>query len=489
VAQAPLWGLGRGIGLERPDLFGGLIDLERGAGPEAAPLLADAIEGAGAEDHLAIRGGARYAARLVRAPEIGGGEAEGWAARGTCLITGGLGDIGLRLGRWLVERGARHLVLVGRTGAPDRGGAEPDPGTRAGARAIALREIERLGATWEVHEADVADPDRMAEVLASIDPAAPPLRVVVHAAGVSDPALLEDLDLDRFHRTVRPKVLGLWNLHRLTRDLPLDAFVAFSSISSVWGSSFLAHYAAGNHFLDVMARHRRALGLPALTVAWGAWGNPRKIGMLTTEEGRMLAEMGISTMPPAALIESIGCLLEGSIAWRVIAAVDWARFKPVFEARRRRPLLDRIEVGGAAGPAAADADLLRSIAEAAPADRLPIVARHVRRHVGHVLGHDASSPPDLDRGFFEMGMDSLLSLKLRDRLQSSLGIAMPATAVFEHPSVRALAEHLLGELPLPAAEPPLEPTAAEADDLGDLPEAELAAILSEELSRLEGRRP
>ena len=263
VAQAPLWGLGRVIAQEHPTFWGGLVDLDPLASPgdtEARQIWAE-ISGDSREDQLAFRDGRRCVARLVRRrSSFAPSHRLQWRTDGTYLISGGLGDLGLLIARWIVGQGARRLILLGRTTLPPR----PDwraaePGSRLARQITAIRELELLGACVHLASVDVADETALSGFLAAFRAEGwPPIRGVVHAAGVLQDGLLVQLDAAALTAVLRPKVMGGWLLHRLLRDDPLDFFVLFSSAGAILGQPGQGNYAAANAFLDALAHHRRA---------------------------------------------------------------------------------------------------------------------------------------------------------------------------------------------------------------------------------------
>ncbi|MEU5998102.1 type I polyketide synthase, partial [Streptomyces sp. NPDC047197] len=259
--QSMLWGLGRVAALERPGCWGGLVDLPEARDDEAGDLLVSVLAGSGDEDQVALRAGKILGRRLVPAP-LGKAPGTGWSPSGTVLVTGGTGALGAHVARWLVAKGAEHLLLTNRRGLEADGAAELHA------------ELTALGARVTIAACDVADRDALADVLASV-PAEFPLTAVVHAAGIERSAAISDLDPDdlaEFADVLTAKVDGARNLHELLSDTQLDAFVLFSSIAGVWGSGGQSAYAAANAYLDALAEHRRAAGLPATAVAWGPWG-------------------------------------------------------------------------------------------------------------------------------------------------------------------------------------------------------------------------
>ncbi len=340
------------------------------------------------------------------------------------------------------------------------------------------RAVERLraaGVEVDVVAADVADPTAMAAVLAAIPPARP-LRGVFHAAGVSAPELLARTTPNGLRALYRPKVGGAWVLHRLTRDLPLDHFVGFSSAAATWGAAWLGPYGAANHFLDALAHHRRALGLPALAVDWGGWSGG---GMASADIQRYAADMGLQMAPAAHFLEALDLFLQTGTTQITVGTIRWRIFKAVLESRGPRPLIEQIDVepetGGTGGAAA------RRIAEA-PADaRWELLLAHVRERAAAVLGFGDAQALDPTLGFFQIGMDSVMSVRLRGDLEVSLGCTLPPTIAFERPSVRELAGWLAREV-LAIAPPAAAPPPAEAV-LDDMSEEQLAALLAAELDR------
>jgi acyl transferase domain-containing protein/acyl carrier protein len=470
IGQAPLWGFARALALEHPELWGGLVDVDDDPPGALAATLADELLGEAGEDQVAYRAGARYAARLERRPAL---EAHPWSLRpeATYLITGGLGGIGLALSRWLVERGARHLVLTGRTA---------DAATVAQRTCIA--ELEAHGATVRLVQADASDEPTMTALLDDLRHASPPLRGVFHAAGVSAPCAIAALEARGLAGVLAPKVAGAWILHQLTRDLELDHFVCFSSIASILGSRQLAAYAAGNAFLDALAHHRAALGLPALSVNWGPWA---EVGMTSRPEQALLERIGMHALPTRDALALLDHLLGSGVPQAMAAQVDWGAFVPALEAQARRPLLDAVRLAEAAAPVEVPA-LRRSLEAAAPDAREALLVAWLRGEVARVLGRDTPLAIDAAQGFFEMGLDSLMAVELKRSLEKALGMTLPRTVAFEFPSVAALACHLCATCT--CALPPVPPAALTPPALLALPalsEREAEALLLDELQSLE----
>ncbi|WP_288255010.1 type I polyketide synthase [uncultured Hydrogenophaga sp.] len=479
--QAPLWGWGRGFALEHPARWGGLIDLPA-SGDLAGTLLA-ALDADDGEDQAAWRDGQRRVPRLrrltlpVAAPLA-------FQADASYLITGGFGGLGLRVARWMADNGARHIALMGR---------RPDT------NAAGLREIEALGATIHALQADVADEASLSAALAQLAREAPPLRGVMHAAAALNAAPLAQLGADQVAAMLAPKLAGTAWLERLTRGLPLDFVVLFSSTTALLGASGLAHYAAANTFLDTLARQ-----LPParrwLSVNWGTWEVMR---LASAEHQRGYAEAGLLPMPAGDALDALGRLLGSARAQAAVAAIDWAALKPLHEARRPRPFLRHMGVAPAVSAAPAHDKAPRAAAGPTLAERLaavPQAMRHdlliefVQGEVASVLSLDGAAAVPVATGLFDLGMDSLMAVELKRRLERGAGKPMPSTLTFNYPNVGALARFLETQLvvkpvaPAPVAAPaastaPVElPVDVPGGDLDDLSDDEIEARL---LARLE----
>ncbi|NRN71184.1 hypothetical protein GC106_84590 [Kibdelosporangium sp. 4NS15] len=414
--QAMIWGLGRAIGLERPHGFGGLIDLPELLDEAALTRLCAALSGVDGEDQMAIRSSGLFARRLVRAAERS--VARTWTpSDGTVLVTGGTGALGAHIARWLVGNGARDVVLASR-----RGTAAP------GAAALA----EELGSAVTVVECDAADRAALAALLATL----PRLTAVVHAAGVFDERPLGELTRPALDRVVRAKAVAAANLHELTADRELSAFVMFSSGSGIWGAGGQGAYGAANAFLDALAHHRRALGLPATSIAWGSWAGA---GM-AAESGKDLRRLGIRPIAPERGVAALQLALDRDETTVVVADVDWDRFVPSFSTERRSPLLD----GLVSVPDREDDEspFVRQILALAPADRDRAITTLVRDETAMVLGHSRADTLDTGKAFKQLGFDSMTAVDLRNRLHARTGLRLPTTVLFDHPTPAALAGHL-----------------------------------------------
>ena len=454
VAQAPAWGLGRTVALEHPDLWGGLIDLSHGDPTAAALALAGELASGGdVEDQVALGDEGRFVARLV--PAAGeAGSAVGLSSEGSYLVTGGLGALGLHAARWLVSQGARHVVLTSRRGTPDE---------RASA---AIAALEQSGARVTVLAADVSRSDDVATLLATIAEGHGPLRGIVHAAGVDATVPLNRITAGDVRTVMEAKVAGAWLLHEQTIALPLDLFLCFSSVASVLGAQGRAHYAAGNAFLDALAIERRRLGLVATTINWGPWKGG---GMASADHLAQFERIGNRGLEPDAALRATSAAVASGHAQVVVADIDWETFRPVYEARRGRPVLSEVvtprpDADAPAGSqsAAPWVARLQAVAETDRASELGVL---LQREVADTLGFDDAASVPLDRNFYELGMDSLMMADFVTRLRARVGVSCTGL-VFDHPQVRNLAEHLIGRLPLAGAPTPADGAPRPAADAG-----------------------
>ncbi|EID52344.1 polyketide synthase family protein, partial [Saccharomonospora xinjiangensis XJ-54] len=437
-AQALTWGLGRVLALERPDRWGGLIDVPGTLDARSAERFVAALAGVEDEDQLAVRRSGVFVRRLVPAPPAAHG-GPGWRPSGTVLVTGGTGALGSHVACWLAGQGAQHLLLVSRQGR-----------SAPGAEDLEL-ELAGIGVRVTIAACDLADPAAVRDLIASI-PADRPLSAVVHAAGVIDDCPVEELTVDRLATVLRPKVAGLVNLHEATRGLDLNAFVLFSSVSAVWGSAGQGAYAAANNFLDAFAEYRRAKGLPATSIAWGGWGSG---GMVDEAAEQTLLRRGLTPMAPELAMTAMAQAVDARDTTVAVADVDWARFIPAFAIARRRPLLDVLSVGLARtndpAPGSDDSstagDLLRARLSAADeAEGRALLIETIRTEAARVLGHADAEAISVDRSFQEAGFDSMTAIEFRERLGLATGLPLPATLVFDLPTPEVLATYLRTEL-------------------------------------------
>ena len=439
VGQAPLWGLGRVMALEHPEAWGGLVDLDPSDAEGGVSALVRELLGPDGEDQVAWRGGRRFVARLARVASPRSADPLPISPDGSYLVTGGLGALGLHVARRLAQRGAGHLVLTSRSGLPERKGWDEEQPEAVRERIEAVRELEALGARVTLAPADVADASEMAALLESL---AYPIRGVVHAAGVQTVQLLRDVDEASLRPALEAKVAGSWILHRLLADGPPDFFVLFSSGSATWGGVGQSLYAAANAFLDALAHRRSAQGLACSSIDWGVWGEG---GMGTEEDFERLRAIGVLSMPTESALDALEGVLRTGPTQRTVTRMDWERFSPIYSARLRRRLLDGLVAEQAAGGVKStdESERLAGLPLAEARSRLTEV---VRSEVAAVLGHVSAEDLDPERGFADLGMDSLTAVELRRRLGAQLGAELPVTVAFDHPSVERLVDFVLSDV-------------------------------------------
>ena len=443
VAQSPLWGFGRSLAQEHPALWGGLIDLDPAEAPAgSAGRLALQLVTPWEETQVAWRNGVPHGARLARRRDLlQDGPSRTWRVDGTYLVTGGLGGLGLEVARWMVAQGARRLILLGRTQLPPRAAwSGLDPASRLGRQVAAIRDLEARGAAVHLASVDVADEAALAEYLETFRREGwPPVRGVVHAAGVLQDQAVMQLDAAALGAVFRAKVLGAWLLHRLV-DEPLDFFLLFSSAAALLGSAGQANYAAANGFLDALAHLRRAEGKPASSLAWGPWA---EVGM-AADRGERMARRGLGSIPTEQGLEVLERLLARDPIHAGIVPVDWDRLLAAFPSYRDAPLLRGVVRAGP-GEEAGAAAVLASLRAARPEERLPRLQALLAEQVGRVVGLPAAQLDPL-RPLNNLGVDSLLAAELKGRVEREMGVSVPIVRLLESPSLADFAGILLEQV-------------------------------------------
>ncbi len=390
----------------------------------------------------------------------------------TYLITGGLGAIGLHLAQWLIEQGCRHLVLMGRTPPPE-------------SSQQLIEQMQRSGATVKVQLADSSDFAQVKATLATIEAQSPPLRGILHAAGVLDDSMLKQLSWEQFERVLKPKVLGAWNLHLLTQATDLDFFVCFSSVAAVMGNIGQGNYAAANAFMDTLMRYRHQQGLAGLSLQWGPWEAGGMASRLSAALQDRIKQSSFKFISPQTGCQALETVLRSSstqdMSELVVMAVDWSRFAQATQ-HQTLPLLNVfLETQPTTTSVAPIVDQLKI---APPGQRDKLLRQYLQQEVARVLG--LSDPKSLNpqQRLFDLGLDSLLAVELRNRLQTNLGQSLRSTLMFDFPTIEDLATHLKQDI-LQLAEPLSDtPEVSPADELDDLTQDELADLLAQKLSSI-----
>ncbi len=484
--QSGLWGLGRVIALEYPDVRATLVDLDpRAQGlREIAPLMI-APPGDFTENQVALRKGQMYSARLkkVKLPSVD--QELNFAEKDVCMITGGLGGLGLRVAQWLVSKGCRQLALVGRS----------EPGLVAKKM---IADLEGAGARVHVVSGDIGTRAGVQKVMQAIAGTQGNLCGVFHAAGIVDDGMLIQQDWSRFLKVMAPKVQGTYFLHEATRNQPdLRHFVLFSSISGLLGTAGQANYALANTFMDGLAAYRRKHRLPALSIPWGPWAEVGMAAGMDEKTGTRWREAGL--IGPDQGMELMGQLMTTDFDVAAVVPFRWPKYFEQFPAASRMPALAGIarqflkehEESGDRGPS-----LLQELEGHSISEKKELLVQHVGDQLRKVMGLDGARSLDARQGLFEMGLDSLMTVELRNRLQVTLGKPLSSTLTFDYPNIEAIAGYILRDVLEETEESALSPAVADVNkrareenerlnELESMSDEDVEAMLSDSLAEFE----
>ncbi|MDF1810998.1 MAG: SDR family NAD(P)-dependent oxidoreductase [Verrucomicrobiales bacterium] len=432
--SAQFWGLGRVVSNENPPLRGRLLDCPE----KQLESLVDILLSPSPETQIAVREGESFIPRLIpaKAPALRDGLPVMEDA--TYLITGGLGMLGRRAAEWLASRGAGHIVLVSRR--------EPDESTKD-----IISEIEKTGCKVHVKPADISNRKSIKALFSFIEKKLPPLRGILHAAGVLDDGLLAEQNWEKFEKVLAPKRQGASLLHEATKDTPLDFFVLYSSAASILGSPGQANYAMGNAYLDGLAQQRVSEGLPAVSVNFGPWNE----GMAATEKVKKALDMqGLTPLTAEEAHEGIDRMLDNGLVQATMLDADWGQMRQRFPADPPA-ILDDLWPDSSLD-SSANAVLLEKLRESeddpeSETSRDDIFREHVEQELQQVLS--LPQPPGPDVALAELGLDSLMAVEFATRLQRQVGsaFAIPPTVAFDYPSVSKLTDflsNLISNIPL-----------------------------------------
>ena len=439
ISGAAVWGLGKVVARETPAFQARMIDLDPDS-PELPPVLIDELMYPDDETLIAYRGGNRLIPRLIRLDTSSAhGEESSELENGlrpdrSYLITGGLGGIGGVVAGWLADLGAKTIVLNGRR--------SPDASAEA-----TIDTLRQRGVTVQVELADVGDLAAVNAMLARIATSLPPLAGIVHSVGMLADAALGNQTWERFEQLLSPKALGAWQLHRATENLDLDLFILMSSMSGMRGTPGQANYASANAFLDQLAAHRRALGLPGQVIQWGAW-----LGLGEAEEqrariGDSLAAAGSEWLTPQQGIQALDWLVRQDRTATGVTSVDWRVFAESLSVRL--PFFDELaddDIPDFTGAPSSEEGLMTRLRAAAERERTELLAEFLQGHLQSVMRLPA--PPARTARFYDLGLDSLMAVELRTRVNRAFAgeYSLPNTAVFDNPDVASLARYLESEL-------------------------------------------
>ncbi len=446
LVQSSLWGFGRSLAVEHSELWGGMIDLDPAQMPEqsAAALIAELLT-AGNEDQIAYRSDKRYGLRLAR-HQSNAVRALKIISSGAYWITGGLGGLGLQVAMWLVQNGARHIVLLSRSQLPPREEWINLPaGHRHTAAVAAVQKIEAQGARVWTAAVDVSDSQSLECFWQDYQSQAwPAVRGIIHAAGTMQYQPLRSHTIDEMRALLRPKIAGSWLLHRLLLDQPLDFFVLFSSTSALLSSPLMASYAAANTFLDSLAHYRKILGLPALSINWGTWGEAgMAISFGVAAKDRAITVAGtLSNQQGLQILERL--MMEDSPQVGVMP-LDWDNWKKQYPAFTKAPFLSKIlqplDISSASATRF-DWTVWMTVSES---EQLSQLQSYLAEQIAKILGY---APGNLNReqSISTLGLDSLMAVELKNRIETDLRIVIPMVHLIEGPSVSQLSGFIFEKL-------------------------------------------
>ncbi|NER50060.1 MAG: SDR family NAD(P)-dependent oxidoreductase, partial [Symploca sp. SIO1A3] len=420
---------------------------------------------------------------VVEMPEAQG-EPKSIQPEASYLITGGLGALGLEVAQWMVTQGARNIVLTGRR-----------PPKEAAQKVIA--QLETAGASVSVLLGDISLQEDVAKIFQQMQASLPLLKGVIHAAGVLDDGVLQNMSWQRFTKVMAPKVQGTWHLHQLTQDLPLDFFVCFSSMASILGGLGQGNYATANAFMDALAHYRRGIGLPGLSINWGAWASAGMAASLASGHQQRLEASGMSSIEPEKGMQALGSLLSDSSSQVGVFPVNWSKFASQLPGRQKMPFLeDLISIEPSSSQKSAFREQLEA---AAVTKRQELLTTHLRSNIAKTLGLQDLQKIGMRQPLFDLGLDSLMAVELRNRLESSLEVSLSSTLLFDYPTVEALVEYLTKDDVINIdfssdrdeakkqveAEDVAVEKASQLSDVTELSETELEASVIQEIEALE----
>ena len=426
LQQTPLWGLGKVIALEHPEYKCRCLDLApQFETTDSASILLEEILNCDLENQIVYQLQLRHVARLIKKPNQPGNNQKHLSIKknASYLITGGLGALGLEFAQYLVQKGAKNIVLTSRR----------EPSQKA---QKIIQKLVHKGAKISVLLGDISQQQDVAKIIKQINSSLPPLKGVIHGAGIMNDGLLQSMNWSTFVEVMAPKVDGSWYLHQLTQDIKLDFFVCFSSIASLVGSPGQGNYAAANAFMDALVHHRQGMGLPALSINWGPWSTAGMAANLDSRYQSRMQAMGITPLPLEQGLQIFGELLGQSLAQVGVSSVEWSLFQEQLSSGNQIPLLS--ELVEAKPPKEKHHKLLEQLQSVGEDDGQNILTDYIKVEVARVLGIKASQI-DVQQPLNTMGFDSLMAVELRNRLQGELAVDVPLVKFIEDINIVDLA--------------------------------------------------
>lgn len=492
LLQASVWGMAKSIAMEYPELQCSCIDLDDTTPESEVDMLAQQIWSDNNENQIAFRSNTRYIPRMKRCNLEDTLQSENsdvvnhvdvnvqnnnkqiiLKENASYLITGGLGGIGLTVAHWMAERGAKRLVLVSRNKPSSEAEKE-------------LKELRSMGIDIVIARADISNASELAEAMDKATDKDYPLRGVVQSAGLLSDASLAQQDREKFIKVMQPKVAGAWNLHQQTLKSELDLFIVFSSVASIFGSPGQANHSASNAFLDMLVYYRQTLGLPAMSINWGAWS---KVGSATTVTESNALFKGIDSMEPAQAIWAMEQLITEKVTQAAVLPVDWSQLA---SGNITMPLLaDLVKSSNKLDLQAGS--FFTQLKDTALEERKDLLTAFVKNQLMSVLGLELNSDLDTQQGLFDLGLDSLTSVEFRNRIQLSLNCTLASTLAFNYPSIEAVVNYLsqsVLDLDIPGVnkdepENTSDSTVVEIDglesEIDDMSDDDLQRLLEDEL--------
>jgi acyl transferase domain-containing protein/acyl-CoA synthetase (AMP-forming)/AMP-acid ligase II/pimeloyl-ACP methyl ester carboxylesterase/acyl carrier protein len=428
VASSCLWGLGNAIAIEHPEYWGGIVDLDGEPEENEVDILLQVINSQASEDRLAIRQNNIYVPRLDKTTNIPSKRSLKIDAAGSYLITGGLGSLGLKIAQWLVEKGARNLILLGRS-KPNQNALE------------VINKLERQGITVKVINIDITDYEALKQIFSFSNSitSRSSIKGIIHAAGILDDGLLQGQTWSRFNQVIAPKITGAWNLHEITKDIDLDFLVLFSSVASLIGSPGQSNYSVANAGLDAIARYRRSQDLPAISINWGAWGDS---GMAVNQGFNL---KGLDLISPQAGLAALTELLSSDLTQVGVIKADWQQLSQKFAYLQKSNYFAELVTADINQDSSLNNRVLEQLLATETAKRPEYLTAYLQKAIAEILQIEPEHLA-VDASLLDLGMDSLMVMEAINQLKADLELTLYPREFYEHPQITALAQYLAIEL-------------------------------------------